>query len=90
MDLFAVFFQEREYIDPITLKPDLYAAAVANDAVRVTSYLEQHVPGTFIDTANGWTVSLDTLTYYNLLELKLNVKPLHSRSIGQPCMEMSR
>jgi hypothetical protein len=46
-----------EYIDPVTLKPDLYAAAVANNAQRVTELLKMEVPGTFIDTATGWTVS---------------------------------
>jgi hypothetical protein len=62
MESFTLFFlpvrtQEVEYIDPVTLKPDLYAAAVANNAQRVTELLKMEVPGTFIDTATGWTVS---------------------------------
>jgi hypothetical protein len=52
---------QEEYIDPVILKPDLYAAAVANDEEEVKALLQQNVPGTFIDTANGWTVSI-TLT----------------------------
>ncbi|KAJ1417563.1 hypothetical protein B484DRAFT_453947 [Ochromonadaceae sp. CCMP2298] len=47
--------EEEEYIDPVILKPDLYAAAVANDEEEVKALLQQNVPGTFIDTANGWT-----------------------------------
>lgn len=50
-------FQE-VYIDPITLKPDLYAASVANNTQKVIEYLNLEVPGTFIDTATGWTVSV--------------------------------
>jgi len=47
--------EEVEYIDPITLKPDLYAACVANNTEKVVEYLRMEVPGTFIDTATGWT-----------------------------------
>lgn len=48
--------EEAVIIDPITLKPDLYSAAVANDTSKVVSLLQQQVPGTFIDAASGWTV----------------------------------
>jgi hypothetical protein len=48
--------QEVEYVDPVTLKPDLYTAAVANNGQRVMELLKMEVPGTFIDTATGWTV----------------------------------
>jgi hypothetical protein len=48
--------EEAVIIDPITLKPELYAAAVANDTSKVVSLLQQQVPGTFIDAASGWTV----------------------------------
>jgi len=44
-------------VDPITLKPELYSAAVANDTTKVVSLLQQQrVPGTFIDASSGWTV----------------------------------
>jgi hypothetical protein len=56
MMLQIVSLQEMEYIDPMTLKPDLYAAAVANNTQKVVDYLKMEVPGTFIDTATGWTV----------------------------------
>jgi len=47
--------EEEEFIDPVTLKPDLYAAAVANDTEKVEGYLNMKVPPTFIETATGWT-----------------------------------
>lgn len=46
---------EENQIDPITLKPDLYIAAAANDTAKVINFLQQNVPGTFIES-NGWTV----------------------------------
>lgn len=49
--------EEEVIIDPITLKPELYYAAVANDTSKVVSLLQQQVPGTYIDAASGWTVS---------------------------------
>lgn len=42
-------------IDPVTLKPDLYAAAAANDLPKVKELVDMFVPATFIDTRNGWT-----------------------------------
>jgi hypothetical protein len=51
--------EEVVIIDPITLKPELYSAAVANDTSKVVSLLQQQVPGTFIDAASGWTVRTD-------------------------------
>lgn len=45
-----------ERIDPVTLKPDLYAAAAANDLEKVKGFLQQKTPPTFVDSANGLTV----------------------------------
>jgi hypothetical protein len=47
-----------EKIDPKTLKPDLYAAAMANDLEKVTNLIQQGVPPTFIDIKTNWTVDL--------------------------------
>jgi len=47
--------EEEEKIDPKTLKPELYAAAVANDTSKVLALLSQGVPPTFIDPTNSWT-----------------------------------
>lgn len=47
--------EEVPRIDPVTLKPDLYAAAATNDTEKVAEFLEQQVPATFIDESNGWT-----------------------------------
>lgn len=65
----------------MTLKPDLYAASVANDTQKVAELLSKNVPGTFIDTSNGWTVNLSMLFLLYILMLtleNLNVpQPLH-------------
>jgi len=62
--------EEKEPIDPITLKPDLYAAAMRNDTSQVLQYLEQKVPPTFIDTSNNWTALHWAAMNGNVLMLK--------------------
>ena len=52
----SLFLKEAPIIDPVTLKPDLYAAAAANDLEKVVSLLEEAVPATFIELKTGWTV----------------------------------
>ncbi len=47
--------QEVEEIDPITLKPDLYAAASANNTDEVIRLLEINVPPTYADIRTGLT-----------------------------------
>ena len=47
--------EQEVYIDPVTLKPDLFAAAAANDTEKVAELLKQEVPATFIDTRNNMT-----------------------------------
>ena len=42
-------------MDPVTLKPDLYAAAAANDFEKVTTLLDEAVPATFIELKSGLT-----------------------------------
>lgn len=44
-----------EQVDPILLKPDLYAATVADDTEKVLELLNQSVPPTFVDTSNSLT-----------------------------------
>ena len=48
--------EEEDRIDPRSLKPDLYAAAVQNDTARVLELLDGKVPPTFVDDHSGWTV----------------------------------
>ena len=52
--------EEEEIIKPHprTFKPDLYAAAVADDTQKVLTLLSEDVPPTYVDEASGWTVSL--------------------------------
>jgi len=47
--------EEEEQVNPLTLKPDLYAAAQQNDTAKVLELLEGEVPPTFVDDVNGWT-----------------------------------
>jgi hypothetical protein len=54
---FFFFKKEEIVIDPKTLKPDLYAAAVANDFDKVVSLLNEAVPPTFVEPKQGWTVN---------------------------------
>lgn len=49
--------EEVPQIDPVTLKPDLYKAAVNNDTNQVLQYLEQKVPPNHIEARTGMTVS---------------------------------
>jgi len=42
-------------VDPNTLKPNLYQAAIANDTAQVLQYLDQNVPPTYIDARTGLT-----------------------------------
>jgi len=46
---------EVEKPDPKLRKPDLYLAAKENDTATVLNLLNELVPPTFIDKANGWT-----------------------------------
>jgi hypothetical protein len=86
MMLQIVSLQEMEYIDPMTLKPDLYAAAVANNTQKVVDYLKMEVPGTFIDTATGWTV-IDEFVALRVCQ-KTYGAFLYSLFIGPLCMAM--
>lgn len=47
--------EEQEEINPLLLKPDLYAAAFSNDLTKVKELLDLRVPATFIDIKNGMT-----------------------------------
>jgi hypothetical protein len=87
--------EEAVIIDPITLKPELYSAAVANDTTKVISLLQQQVPGTFIDAASGWTVraqlaprSIDDCLFDRSIEDLLLSAFFSSLCIGRLCMEM--
>jgi hypothetical protein len=50
--------QEKEVIDPLTLKPQLYAAASINNTAQVLEYIELNVPVTHLDQRSGFTVSV--------------------------------
>ena len=67
--------QEVPQIDPRTLKPDLYAAAAANDIEKVAVLLDEAVPATFIEIKTGYTVSphfsFHFLSIYSLSTLSL-------------------
>jgi len=54
-DATAVEEEEEVIIDPVTLKPDLFAAAAANDLVKVNEFLDRDVPPTFCDVRNDMT-----------------------------------
>eukprot|EP01038_Epipyxis_sp_PR26KG_P006761 gene6761-9263_t len=71
-------------IDPKTLKPELYAATVANDTTKVLSLLEQQVPPTFVDSSNGWT-PLHWATLHGNFSL---VKALLSNGASEPYHRM--
>ena len=47
--------EEEEKPEPRIFKPDLYAAAVANDTQKVFDFLEENVPPTHVDEGSGWT-----------------------------------
>jgi ankyrin repeat protein len=47
--------EESVVVDPATLKPDLFAAAAANDIAKLQEFLDRDVPSTFIDTRNDMT-----------------------------------
>ena len=47
--------EEVEKPEPRIFKPDLYAAAVANDTQKVFDFLEENVPPTHVDEGSGWT-----------------------------------
>lgn len=60
-------------IDPNTLKPNLYQAAVANDTMQVLQYLDQNVPPTYVDTRTGLTVSQQQTALIGKIKVKLYV-----------------
>lgn len=66
--------EEVPQIDPVTLKPDLYAAAACNDTEKVAEFLELQVPATFIDERNGWTTLHWAAVNGNAKLLKLLLK----------------
>ena len=47
--------EEEEKPEPRIFKPDLYAAAVANDTQKCFDFLEENVPPTHVDEGSGWT-----------------------------------
>ena len=47
--------EQEEQPDPRIYKPDLYAAAMADDTDAVLEWLYKEVPGTYVDDSNGWT-----------------------------------
>jgi hypothetical protein len=65
--------QEAPAIDPISLKPDLYAAAAANDLEKVVLLLEEEVPATFIDLKTGLTVCMATCISFVMISIVLTV-----------------
>jgi len=45
--------EQEEQPDPRIYKPDLYAAAMADDTDAVLEWLYKEVPGTYVDDSNG-------------------------------------
>jgi len=46
---------DEERPNPLVYKPDLYAAAMANNVDEITKLLSHKVPATFVDEKSGWT-----------------------------------
>lgn len=73
----CAFQEEAVYIDPNTLKPDLYLAASNNDTEKVAQYLEQHVPPIHVDVRSGLTVFTPFFIIACLLPLMPYSQALH-------------
>ncbi len=63
----SVDAEEEVIIDPLTLMPDLYNAAVSNNTEQVLKFLEMKVPPTHLEHRTGFTVSQDLFSFAILI-----------------------
>ena len=59
----SVDAEEEVIIDPLTLMPDLFNAAVSNNTEQVLKFLEMKGPPTHLDHRTGFTVSRDLFSF---------------------------